>query len=370
MSAPGRSFSASTLTLTLTFASASTCLYALFVVAWYLARLVWGDRYWWLAGLNSFATLLFLPAPLALIAAAVPRGGFAPAWRRAIYIAALVPVVLWVGLFGWRFLPRAPRSVGSEAAMRVMAFNLLASNGNVDGIIAAIEAGQPDLLALSELTPAMDAALANRLAAIFPYRTQQTLTGASPGVGIYSRWPLANLPSGSGPASGSLQTGLGLRSAAADVRTPHGDVRFVALHPRATLVRGGSLREIAHNVETAFRSREAQIAAVCRHLAQWGDRPVILAGDFNMTEFSDAYRCVASHLHDAYREVGLGFGHTWPDGEADQAPWSGRLWLPPLTRIDYVFHSRHWVATEARVLAVETGSDHRPVVATLRWIPQ
>ena len=56
-----------------------------------------------------------------------------------------------------------------------------------------------------------------------PYRTLRRLPGANFGSGIYSRWPLDDL--------GSLKTGLGLRSAAADVHTPDGTVRFVALHP-------------------------------------------------------------------------------------------------------------------------------------------
>ena len=41
--------------------------------------------------------------------------------------------------------------------------------------------------------------------------------------------------------------------------------------------------------------------------------------------------------------------------------------LAPVTRIDYVFHLCDWDVVEARVLKMDTGSDHRPVVATLRW---
>ena len=109
------------------------------------------------------------------------------------------------------------------------------------------------------------------------------------------------------------------------------------------------------------------MAAVCRYLDEWGDRPVILAGDFNTSEFSDAYRCMAQRLRDSYREVGRGTGHTWP---AQQTKHIQSRWLEllaPVTRIDYVFHSHHWDAVEARVLKMDTGSDHRPIVATLRW---
>jgi endonuclease/exonuclease/phosphatase (EEP) superfamily protein YafD len=304
-----------------------------------------------LAILNSFPAWLFLPAPVMSVLATITR-------RRATWIAALVPVVLWLVMFGWRFLPKVPRAEGGDGALRVMAFNVLGTNEDMDGMAAAISAAEPDLIALSELAPAMDAALAGRLGAVYPYRTLHLLEGASFGTGIYSRWPLDDL--------GSLQTGLGLRSAAADVHTPDGTVRFVALHPRATVVTGRSGREIAANLQVIFRGREAQLAAVCRYLDEWGDRPVILAGDFNLTEFSDAYRCVAERLSDAYHAAGYGYGYTWPNRTPAPWPWNRLGRLPLLTRIDYAFHSRHWVATDARVLEMDTGSDHSPVIVALQ----
>jgi len=193
----------------------------------------------------------------------------------------------------------------------------------------------------------------------YPFRTLHRLPGASFGSGIYSRWPLDDLS--------SLKTGLGLRSAATDVHTPDGTVRFVALHPRSTWLDRSSLDAAEASIETNFRGREAQLAAVCRYLDEWGDRPVILAGDFNTSEFSDAYRCVARRLHDSYREVGRGTGHTWPARQTKHIRSRWLELLAPVTRIDYVFHSHHWDAVEARVLKMDTGSDHRPIVATLRW---
>jgi endonuclease/exonuclease/phosphatase (EEP) superfamily protein YafD len=241
-----------------------------------------------------------------------------------------------------------------------MAFNVLVTNRDVETIAGAVGAAQPDLIAFAELSTGMDAALARRLGEQYPYRTLHRLPDAGFGSGIYSRWPLDDL--------GSLQTGLGLRSAAADVRTPDGTVRFVALHPRSTWLDRSSLGAAEASIEENFRGREAQLAAVCRYIDAWGDRPLILAGDFNTSEFSDAYRCVAQRLRDSYRDIGWGTGDTWPaqDTQHIQSRWLQVL--APVTRIDYVFHSRHWDAVEAQVLKMDTGSDHRPVVATLRWV--
>lgn len=332
-------------------AAAVAWAYALAVLGWFLGHLILGDRLWPWAVLNSFPALLFLPMPVILALAALAR-------RRAIWLVAALPVILWLVLFGWRFLPRTPGAEATGAELRVMAFNVLVGNTNADAIAAAVTVGQPDLIAFAELNATMDAKLAERLADTYPYRTLRRLPGANFGSGIYSRWPLDDL--------GSLKTGLGLRSAAADVHTPDGTVRFVALHPRSTWLDTSSLDAAEASIEENFRGREAQLAAVCGYLDAWGERPVILAGDFNASEFSDAYRCVADRLTDSYREVGRGYGHTWPARETGHISSRWLNVLSPLTRIDYVFHSRHWAGVDAHVLSERTGSDHRPIIATLR----
>ena len=340
------------LTLASILALLLVCAYAAMLLGWLAARLLWGDRLWPLAVANSFPAVFFLPLPVAFVLAAFSR-------KRAAWVALCIPALLWLALFGWRYLPRGLDAEAAGAELRVMAFNVLVTNRDVEAIAGAVEVAQPDLIAFAELGTGMNAALAQRLGATYPYRTLRRLPGANFGSGIYSRWPLDDL--------GSLKTGLGLRSAAADVHTPEGMVRFVALHPRSTWLDRSSLDAAEASIETNFRGREAQLAAVCRYLDEWGDRPVILVGDFNTSEFSDAYRCVARRLHDSYREVGRGTGHTWPARQTKHIRSRWLELLAPVTRIDYVFHSHHWDAVEARVLKMDTGSDHRPIVATLRW---
>ncbi len=326
--------------------------YAAFMLAWLLGRWVWGDQLWVLAVLNSFVPLLFAPLPAVLFLAVVAR-------RRVAWEGALLPAVLWLILFGGRFLPQMPHAEGGASELRVMAFNVLVTNTNADAIASAIAEEQPDLIAVAELSTTMQASLDQRLGAAYPHRTLHPLPGANFGAAIYSRWPLTDL--------GSLKTGLGLRSAAADVHTPDGTLRFVALHPRSTWLDRSSLDAAEASIEENFRGREAQLAAVCRYLDEWGERPVIVAGDFNASEFHDAYRCVADRLRDTFREVGWGYGNTWPAGQTKHIRTKWLQVISSLTRIDYVFHSQHWDAVDAKVLKMATGSDHRPVVVTLSW---
>ena len=56
---------------------------------------------------NSFPTVFFLPLPVAFLLAAFAR-------KRAAWVVVCIPALLWLALFGWRYLPR---SLQVEAAL-------------------------------------------------------------------------------------------------------------------------------------------------------------------------------------------------------------------------------------------------------------
>ena len=64
-------------------------------------------------------------------------------------------------------------------------------------------------------------------------------------------------------------------------------------------------------------------------------------------------------LNDSFRETGWGFGHTLHPAFSPV----------PLQRVDYVWHSDEFVATQAFV-GQRGGSDHLPFVAKLALIQQ
>lgn len=88
--------------------------------------------------------------------------------------------------------------------------------------------------------------------------------------------------------------------------------------------------------------------------------PSLLVGDFNKTPYSLLYRRLRRYgLLDAFREGGRGLGFTFPVfGRFHRLP------LPPLVRIDYIWHT-----PDLRVLGCRTGpdggSDHLPLQAEL-----
>jgi vancomycin resistance protein VanJ len=105
--------------------------------------------------------------------------------------------------------------------------------------------------------------------------------------------------------------------------------------------------------------RDAEIRAMLNELA--GETlPCIVAGDFNMSAQSRMYGRIARIMHDSFREAGTGIGGTWPISAVAGFP---RI-IPPLLRLDYIWHSAHFRAMSAEV-GPKLGSDHLPVLVTL-----
>ena len=99
--------------------------------------------------------------------------------------------------------------------------------------------------------------------------------------------------------------------------------------------------------------------------------PALLLGDLNSTPRSTAVRALRqAGLRDAFQDAGWGLGATWPatlrGGALPEGLQRIAAWRLPLVRIDYVWHTRPFRAERAWA-APGVGTDHRPVIADLRW---
>lgn len=97
--------------------------------------------------------------------------------------------------------------------------------------------------------------------------------------------------------------------------------------------------------------------------------PAILLGDFNMTPRHPLYRRLTeAGLRDAHAGGAFGTGRTFPLRLGRTRRVNHHLsWLPlpPLARVDYIWHT-HDLRTERAWVGAGAGSDHRPVFARLR----
>jgi vancomycin resistance protein VanJ len=312
---------------------AAAWVFALALTVWNVLRIYPGDR-WLLVRLgNYFAPWLFIALVPALAVALLARRPWL--MRVALLLALVFAVRYWPLLF-----PRVPPlSAGNSAGqLRVMTFNVNYANRNAPDIADLIRAESPDIIAMQELKPGLAAPLHAELASEYPYFLYDSSQGLT---GLISRYPLtegATLPE--------------LRySWHASVETPGQTVTVWSVHLATALSQPGW-------------EAQRKMAAALAQAAEKEVGPLVVLGDFNTTDQTENYRLVADQLADVHWSVGRGFGFTFPDLRryGADSPLPG-----PVVRIDHIFVSDHFTPQEIHVIPSGYGSDHRPVVASLRF---
>ena len=115
-----------------------------------------------------------------------------------------------------------------------------------------------------------------------------------------------------------------------------------------------TLKRLKAKWDRALPLRNNQ-AKVVRQEIDVSPYPVIVVGDFNSPAWSFAYRHIAENLLDAWNET----HYFWETGvTCEKRGWG--------IRIDYILCSPSLQPVSSEVIQT-TGSDHRPVVATLTW---
>ncbi len=311
-------------------------LYAVLSIAFLLGRLLLNSD-WLLLGLGSvFAPYAFGLAIIALLLTLLLRA------RNLALIYALLLLIggLWLVP---RLLPPFGLPSAQGTALDVVSFNIFPANQREDEAITWVLAQDADLLLIQEHDgdlPLLEEAYPH--AQVIRERT---------GSAIYSRYPI----------------------------TQYEEVTFGEFtHQRAVIeVAGASF--VVYNVHMAMpltedtrvplplrydsTRRDAQTRALLERVSQ-ETQPVLLAGDFNMSEFSPIYDAIRADFTDSYRAASWGIGATWPGGASEE--WTTPL--PRLIRLDYLWYNQGFQALSASV-GPSLGSDHLPLIVTLDWIP-
>ncbi|MFD3749521.1 endonuclease/exonuclease/phosphatase family protein [Streptomyces cyaneofuscatus] len=276
---------------------------------------------------SLFQTLLpwtGLAVPAILVLAAVRRSKLAA-------IAVLAPALVWATLFGPTLTDKA-KAEGTGATghgLTVLSHNVDEANPDPARTARALAGAKADVLALVELSEESTPVYERELATAYPHHT---VLG---GVGLWSRHRLT--------AVAEVEIMPWTRAMRATAATPEGPVAVYAAHLASVRVSGAGF--------TTARRNEAARALASAVRAEPAPRVVVL-GDFNGTYQDSALAPVTSQLRSAQREAGDGFGFTYPAGF-------------PVVRIDDVLVKG--MDPRASWTLPATGSDHRPVAATLRF---
>jgi endonuclease/exonuclease/phosphatase family metal-dependent hydrolase len=299
------------------------------LAAWAAARVVGADR---VHRTETAAVPLLSLTPQVAAAAPVAALGLRLARRPGPAATAAVAATALGLIVRSRRVPRRQSEAGGPT-LRVVTVNLYYGRAHAESVVARVRQAGADVLFVQELTADAVTRLKQAgLEDLMPHTQIELRIGRSRGSGIYSRFPL-----GEGPAVPPARAA----HPSALVELPGGEsVELICAHPAApALARGGAVR---------WRS---ELAA----LPPPGDRPRVIAGDFNATFDHAAFRAVLRLGYaDAARQVGNGLTRTWgPPGKR------------ALLTIDHVLVSRG-CAVHACSVHVIPGSDHRAVYAEIR----
>lgn len=325
--------------------------YGLTVTLNLLLRWMMGDSMTIVALQTTFAHLSWLPALILLPLALLLRWWLVGAF--------LLPAVLSFTLtYGGQFLPRAVAAPADAPTFTLLTYNLLANDRDYNASIEIIRQADADIINLQEISQQGGAIIESTLEEMYPYRAVHPQGQGTAGQGVLSRFPITDdnywrydwLPYPLGHQRVELEI---------DGQT----IVLYNAHPTHPGMAGNFFNH---------RYRDREVTDLLERVAN-ETNPVIMAGDFNLTDLSDAYEQIRLSLNDAYRSAGYGMGFTFPSG-ASVGTYLGaesvldQLSIPLMLRLDYVFYDAHFQALDAQVIPQSGGSDHHPVWAELALI--
>ncbi|MCS6800608.1 MAG: endonuclease/exonuclease/phosphatase family protein [Chloroflexota bacterium] len=294
-----------------------------------------------------FLPHLFIPL-LVLVPLALALGG------RVAKAAAAVGGLLWAFLFlpGLLALPASP----TPGALRfsVATWNLLEENTDAAALRRTVAEADASVVALQELSFRQrdlllaDPVLADRYRsrALFPNDRYR-------GMGLLSVFPI-------------LEEGYREAPPVMWARLDAGGRRLLIVNAHPLPGQIAWLRFGTQALPVGFdgTTRDEQIAAILSltQTLRRPDEPVLLVGDFNVTEREPAYRRITAQFGDAKRAAGFGAQNTWKSWFLMRTGWA-------ILRIDYLFFSADFTVTAVATDCRQSGSDHCLVRAVFQLPP-
>jgi len=279
-----------------------------------LASVPWG---WFLVrdlGPSMDAAAFVLPFGAALLALLV----FGVAVLSTNMRLALVSLSLVVLAVAVTVVPRLPQGTARPVdAFRLVAANTYAHNPRPADAATAIAAERPSVVVAVETRTAVVHALDRAFAADDSVHVAL--------LNVFSAWPIRKLPQIPNIPKGTL-----IR---VEIRRPGMPFVLYAIH----------LENPLHDISF---SQHAETVRRLLAAAETEPLPVVLAGDFNMSDRTTSYRLIDSAMRDAMRSRLA--ASTYEDG----------LWALLQLRIDHVFVSRQLCDADGATFNVP-GSDHQ-----------
>jgi vancomycin resistance protein VanJ len=326
------------------FATAVRLLAAVYVLAilgFYAAQSSPFGETWLVQLISVFAPWVYLPLPALLLLAVLVRGP-------RLLVLLLVPLACFAMQYGPRFLPGSIPP--QQPTLRVMTWNVLFTNDDVQGVLHTIEQQDPDVLALQELGTAIAPALAEHLASEYPYQALAPRSNPD-GFGIFSRYPILRADA---PALASSEC----RCQRVDILVDGQTITLFNVHPHIPALQAVRVGPLPVPTDFSTKQQDPSFQALLRQL-DGAHGPTLVVGDLNTTDQQPNYHLLRARFADSFGKAGFGFGFTFP-----RRGQVGPLPAFPVVRLDYIFHDDSW-QTDAVWTGAGRGSDHGYVLAAL-----
>lgn len=313
--------------------------YLLFLFAWIFCRGIFGDNLFFVLGLNYLGVWLFTPL-LGLIPWVIIRRN----WLGGLLL--IVPIGLFIWFYGLLFIPRGENNSNTQQQFRIMTFNIRESNRDWESIMQILESNNVEIVALQEVSRPAEEYLDNALLDKYPHRANYRTIGLA----VYSQYPILEHRVYSAQPWPFQSTTINIKGTAIHMINAH-----LAKAELLTFFETGDISRI----KDSAIARNGQIKRILG-VVERENLPSVVACDCNMTSLTSNYAQITSELNDAFQERGWGFGHTFLIPRGFEISSDINL---PFQRIDYLFHSTELGVQSIKVIAEESGSDHRPILA-------
>lgn len=327
--------------------------FSLGVMAFILLHYTVGESWALVAMLNNFAHVLTLGCiPAFIVALLLPR------YRIIWGLYALPGIGFFIIWYSPLFLPKPSMpfdNVEPGIEITVTTINIRHQRDRIEEVLSAFSTS--DFIGVQEAAaipatsspPISDHTLAAYQAGKLIYSQHPMLEGSrqvvgDPGYVTETRDLLARV------AHERRAWRIPVDAVAAQFEINNIPIMVYNMHPiRPTL----DVRTLNYNDE----ERNAAIRYLSEALTE-STTPVIVLCDCNFTYRTDDYARLATHLNDAWRVGGWGFGLTAP------TRYGPTGFFTPLARVDYIWYSDHFELLSVAVLPMRI-SDHYPVQARL-----
>ncbi|MEO5953140.1 MAG: endonuclease/exonuclease/phosphatase family protein [Chloroflexia bacterium] len=186
------------------------------------------------------------------------------------------------------------------------------------------------------------------IAALYPYRAGVQAGGPVTGQVLLTTYPIIEQGVIDSPPEvwsnvpraiwARLDVGLGRNIIVVVAHPPPGKICSRSTFPRSCY-------------DTSTRDKQLAIINAFVQPYLKAGAPLLLIGDFNVTEREPAYNDISSGLIDTHKAIGKGIGNTWGPGNTSSQ-------LFPFLRIDYLFASPNLTPISTSVDCSAYGSDH------------